>query len=597
MKGNKKSLLASGVSLLASAALLAGATFAWFTDSVTNSGNKIQAGKLAINAYAYDLAADSTDGFTIEGVNGDKAFAFEATPQNLKTDKTPIINDTLFEPGKSNAKLLKVENAGTLAAKIRLEFQIMDGSLTDALWFDFVQVKDGAVVGAFQKRPMSELETIAKMLELPLLANENVQFILVYGMNESAGNAFMEKTFSADVAILATQYTEEEDGFGSDQYDKDASWPLSIWDGESVDTSWYNEEESAFLLGDASELAGLAQLSAEGNNFQGKTITLTASMDFQSEAFPVIADTTNSSKAFKGVLNGNGYAIKNVVIESDGTNSGLFGMIYGGTIRNLEIADAVVISTNSNGSTGVVVGDLYNGTLENVKVTGDSQVSGRLRTGGVAGELRGTSSKVIGCENSAKVTGAANYTGGIAGALHYGSGSAIEDCINHGTVTGTTEVGGIVGYADRARITGCENRADVTGTSSYGTGGILGFDAHNVQIFHPGYGSTLTECSNYGTITAPNHVGGILGTFAATPGDSQPDKVIYSTLNSCVNYGNVVGNTKCGAIFGYQHTYAHGDGDANVNNLQVKMIGCRNEGTVNGAATDKLTDSQFCVQE
>ena len=84
-----------------------------------------------------------------------------------------------------------------------------------------------------------------------------------------------------------------------------------------------------------------------------------------------------------------------------------------------------------------------------------------------------------------------------------------------------------------------------------------------------------------------------MGTFAATPGDSQPDKVIYSTLNSCVNYGNVVGNTKCGAIFGYQHTYAHGDGDANVNNLQVKMIGCRNEGTVNGAATDKLTDSQF----
>jgi len=86
----------------------------------------------------------------------------------------------------------------------------MDGSLTDALWFDFVQVKDGAVVGAFQKRPMSELETIADGMELPLLANENVQFILVYGMNESAGNAFMEKTFSADVAILAEQYTKEE---------------------------------------------------------------------------------------------------------------------------------------------------------------------------------------------------------------------------------------------------------------------------------------------------------------------------------------------------------------------------------------------------
>jgi len=81
LKASKKSLIASGVSLLASAALLAGSTFAWFTDSVTNTGNKIQSGKLAINAYAYDLAADGTQSFTIEGVNGDKAFAFEATTE------------------------------------------------------------------------------------------------------------------------------------------------------------------------------------------------------------------------------------------------------------------------------------------------------------------------------------------------------------------------------------------------------------------------------------------------------------------------------------------------------------------------------------
>ena len=226
MKASKKSLLASGVSLLASAALLAGATFAWFTDSVTNTGNKIQAGTLAINAYAYDLAADGGD-LTIEGVNGGEAFGFDMeNGQNLKTDTAPIIDDTLFEPGKSNAKLLKVENAGTLATKIKLNFTVEDGGLMDALWFDFVQVKDGKVVGMFQKRPMSELETIADGMELPLLANENVQFILVYGMDESAGNAFMEKTFSADVAILAAQYTEEEDGFGSDQYDAQAQYPI-----------------------------------------------------------------------------------------------------------------------------------------------------------------------------------------------------------------------------------------------------------------------------------------------------------------------------------------------------------------------------------
>ena len=224
MKTSQKSLLASGVSLLASAALLVGATFAWFTDSVVNTGNKIQAGKLAINAYAYDLAEDGTGGFEIEGVNDGNPFKFKTQAQDLKKDKSPIIDDTDFEPGKSNAKLLKVENAGTLAAKIKLDFTVTDGGLMDALWFDFVQVKDGAIVGEFARKPMSELETIAEGFELPLLKGENVQFILVYGMNEGASNTYMEKTFTADVAIAAAQYTEEKDGFGNNQYDKGANY-------------------------------------------------------------------------------------------------------------------------------------------------------------------------------------------------------------------------------------------------------------------------------------------------------------------------------------------------------------------------------------
>lgn len=59
MKASKKSLIASGVSLLASAALLAGSTFAWFTDSVTNTGNKIQAGNLAIELWESESDPDT----------------------------------------------------------------------------------------------------------------------------------------------------------------------------------------------------------------------------------------------------------------------------------------------------------------------------------------------------------------------------------------------------------------------------------------------------------------------------------------------------------------------------------------------------------
>ena len=48
---HKKSLLASGLALLACFALLMGATFAWFTDSVSNTGNRIEAGELKIDFY------------------------------------------------------------------------------------------------------------------------------------------------------------------------------------------------------------------------------------------------------------------------------------------------------------------------------------------------------------------------------------------------------------------------------------------------------------------------------------------------------------------------------------------------------------------
>lgn len=231
MKHTKRTLAASGLALVISAALLVGTTFAWFTDSVINTGNHIQSGKLSIGAYAYDLAdAPGDDTFTIEEVNGGRPFSFEATPQDLAKDDTPIISDENFEPGKSNAKLLTVRSEGTLAAKIKLDFTLTDGGLMDALWFDFLRVENGQITGEFQQRPMSQLSTISQGLEFPLLpvdGQDSISFILVYGMYEEAGNEYQKKEFSADVSILATQYTHEADGFGSSQYDAGAAYPTA----------------------------------------------------------------------------------------------------------------------------------------------------------------------------------------------------------------------------------------------------------------------------------------------------------------------------------------------------------------------------------
>ena len=230
MKSTKKSLLASALALVVCLALLMGATFAWFTDSVSNTGNQIQAGTLGITAMAYDvdMSNNGSTGYQILGVNDGNTFYFEAAGQDLGENSPAIINENLWEPGQSNAKLLSVTNSGKLAAKVKLQFTVNDDGLQNALWFDFLQVDEaGRITGSFTKRPMSELSTLANALEISLAAGGKVQYILVYGMNEEAGNEYQGAKFSADVTILATQDTVETDGFGRADYDAEATFPVT----------------------------------------------------------------------------------------------------------------------------------------------------------------------------------------------------------------------------------------------------------------------------------------------------------------------------------------------------------------------------------
>lgn len=103
---------------------------------------------------------------------------------------------------------MEVTNAGSLDTVIKLNFTV-EGTLTGALWFDFVQIDESnAVTGTFGEKPMSELVSLSET-QLPLPAAQEgtsrVRFVLVYGMNEEAGNEYQGGTFTADVAILARQ--------------------------------------------------------------------------------------------------------------------------------------------------------------------------------------------------------------------------------------------------------------------------------------------------------------------------------------------------------------------------------------------------------
>lgn len=100
------------------------------------------------------------------------------------------------------------------------------------------------------------------------------------------------------------------------------------------------------------------------------------------------------------------------------------------------------------------------------------------------------SSETRNCTNYGRIEALDGYAGGIVNNCH---GNIISNCINEGEVISAYVAGGIVGYsAWGITVTNCENRAAVTGTS--GAGGIIG------QLIGDSATIILTDNTNTGTV-------------------------------------------------------------------------------------------------
>ena len=96
-RSTRTALVSAVISLLLCVSMLLGTTFAWFTDNVVSTGNVIQTGDLKIDLLAYD--------------------AVTADYVSVKDTSAPVFSGTNWEPGFSDAALLKIENKGSLALK------------------------------------------------------------------------------------------------------------------------------------------------------------------------------------------------------------------------------------------------------------------------------------------------------------------------------------------------------------------------------------------------------------------------------------------------------------------------------------------------
>ena len=280
---------------------------------------------------------------------------------------------------------------------------------------------------------------------------------------------------------------------------KDA--PTESW-ADHADSTWYNDTDTEFTLTTAEQLAGLASLVNNGNDFKGKTVKLDADIDlseylwvpigygyYKTEIIKMFGRpvTIKVYSYFKGILDGQNHKITGAVNNSNSSYIGLLGRVSGkGTIvSNLLVDDSYFSGTQNIGAIVGSLGD--NAVVDNcvsyavVEGIGiDTESHTRVSYGGIVGE-NGTDCWVQNCFFYGRVKGY-DWVGGIVGENNY---ATTRNCANYGVVVGgdSRAAGGIVGAVrDRDWVYNCYNVGKVVSVGgNRATGAIVGWaeeDAH-----------------------------------------------------------------------------------------------------------------------
>lgn len=208
-KATKRALLTSVTALVMCVVMLAGTTFAWFTDTASTGVNKIQAGNLDVDIIGED--GKSLDGKTLSFKN--------------VNDKT----DILWEPGATFfTQGFQIVNKGNLALKYKV---VVSGTTGDAKLLeaiDFAVVTDNTKKDAEAVSFAEEGKLLNKGDTAPESAvtdtGAKAYYYLRGHMKEEAGNEYKNLTMDGiSITVYATQYTHENDSFGPD-YDKNATY-------------------------------------------------------------------------------------------------------------------------------------------------------------------------------------------------------------------------------------------------------------------------------------------------------------------------------------------------------------------------------------
>ena len=239
---------------------------------------------------------------------------------------------------------------------------------------------------------------------------------------------------------------------------------LDAWDG-TADTSWYTEADAnatEYHITTAEQLAGLAKLVNDKTasvSFENKTIYLDNDLDLSDEQWVAIGNGDNNRQHFAGTFDGQYHKIMNLCHHYTGddlTQNGLFGVISsGGTVKNLMVVDADIVSNDISLVAGILADWVNGGTVENCYTSGKIENNnGSKLLGGLIGQCT-AGTQVKGCGSDANVISTktdnpsfwgSDTVGGLIGQWENSEESSlIADCWFGGSVSCEYEDAGVAG--------------------------------------------------------------------------------------------------------------------------------------------------------
>ena len=240
---------------------------------------------------------------------------------------------------------------------------------------------------------------------------------------------------------------------------------IEPWDGTIAESfaGGNGTASNPYLISNACELALMQKMiTGNYNQYGGACYKLTNDIIVNQSVLTAAyeRDTLDNfaytPPNFKGTFDGDYHTISGLKIYRRGENSGFFGFVTGGAIKNVALVDVYVTGLNDDVNNknsdyiGIIAGQTANGTI------------------------------VENCFVQGWVGGYNSCIGGIVGK----NSATIRNCYAFVRVTGKGAIGGITGYANtRSPVSNCYVVGTVMGKSGKNVGAALGLSFSATNIF------------------------------------------------------------------------------------------------------------------